>query len=275
MATWNGWDSYDKSLLSRQVIVRKHFNSSTELLAWYDKEVANGAELYNPYERGREGRDAVAKGRRDLIPEIEKMAEEIWENIPTLQRVWRRDLVGAFPSVPDYLAGYPENMYAMKLDTSEHTPLRIWVGLASSGGVTGEQLKKRGAAIAAFAQALSQVRPVYVSPYTCGGSHSNNIDSVVVSWDLQTSPLVLSELAAAIMSEEVMRPFAFNCEVIANPRTTVAWMKGYENEYHMRRALDANDEDLWLTSIHLNDPLLTDPIGWVKAHLAKYAQEEE
>lgn len=272
---WVGWGKIDKKILDNQTVINAHFTRSTDLLEWYDRErprVKLGGYWWGK-EKVKKGRKIMEEGTPHLVKHIEEVRKVIWENVPTMQRTWRREVVGAFPSVPAYLAGVPEDMFNIHYDENEHTPLRIWVGVASSAGVSREQLIKRGAAIAAFAQALSQVRPVYITPYTCGGDRGNN--SVTVSWDLQSSPMVMSEVAAAIMEENVMRQFAMDCEYVANPKTNGAWMYGYDDEAYMRKMLGCAEEDLWLNSIHYYDPLLRDPVGWVKSQLKKYSAEED
>jgi hypothetical protein len=157
---------------------------------------------------------------------------------------------------------------------SDRTPLRIWVGLTSSAGVTREELTKRGVTLAAFALAVSEKRPVYITPYVVNSSYRGRGADTFLSWDIQTSPIVLSELMGCLSSPEVTRYAGLAATYRINPGCNGQWPSIYNDERKMREVLGANPDDLYLPSIHLYDPLLADPIGWLHTNVAKYTDPD-
>lgn len=256
---------------------RLHFNSTRDYLAWYaERDPARYPLSRHHAQDGALGARQMRDGTDEYNAEIEKIANVIWENIPTLQRTWRLDVAGVFPSVPAYLAGEPEDMYRQVEDYNEHTPIRIWIGLTSSYGVGHQELIKRGAALAAFAQALSEVRPVSLTPYVLLGGHLlyGARCGALISWDLTTSPTIMSDVAPNLISPYVIRYMGLDACYTLEPGCDGSWLRGYDNEENMRDMLGAQKEDIYLGSIHLYDPLLVDPVKWIKEHLAQYTADE-
>lgn len=271
----------------------KHFTSSQAFAAWIqERQAANASTTGSRYGYGY-GRD-ISTGLRQLeqgdetnVERARALLTEFQENIEVLHYQWERDVAGAFPDVPSYIMGVPESMWTQQPILSDRSPLRIWVGLTSSGGIGEETLVKRGITLAAFAMAISAKRPVLISPYvnlgndyrrdyyarTRSGSYSY-AQNALLSWDISTSPLVLSELMACLSSPNITRRLGLVVCYMLNPGVTGNWHSDYDNESAMREHLGAKPEDLYLPSIHLYDPILSDPIAWLKTNVAKYSQEE-
>ena len=52
------------------------------------------------------------------------------------------------------------------------------------------------------------------------------------------------------------------------------WTKDYDNPERCREILGCGPDDVWLGSIHIYDPLLRNPIEWIREAVSKYAGEE-
>lgn len=267
---------------------RKHFNTGIELAEYYADEAKKhpkeGDAWYSWEDDrtlGMRGRDSLIKGTERFNKDIQKFVDEIWESVPVLQRMWELQPVGFFPNVPVYLTGDPNNMWRLSEETSERTPVRIWVGTTSSVAFNHEDITRRGAAVAAFALVLSQVRPVHITPYTSYGiayeySTDPTLDrgDVILSWDLQTSPLILSEVAASLCDPMIARYLTRDLAHVVQREYRGRWVRGFDNEEVMRVKLGAQKEDIWLRNIYATDPLVRDPAAWVRKELRRYTKED-
>lgn len=257
----------------------KHFTSSSAFADWMRRTPPAYHEGH-----GFTAAADVAKGIHTLthgdltnLDQAQALIDQFNENIEVPTYTRQLSMAGGFPDVPSYLSGQPEHMWSLIPDTSDRTPLHIYVGLTSSAGVPHDALIKRGCTLAAFALALSNKRPVFITPYVNLGGYgfSHTPDNALISWDITTSPLVLSELMGCLSDPHVTRHAGIAACYRLNPRTNGDWHSDYDNSQRMRQHLGAAPDDLYLPSIHLFDPLLANPIGWIKDNLAKYAPQED
>ena len=279
----------------------RHFSNVVEYADWSESvKLTTGIEyrLLNEWARKEPGCKGVANGIRLMREGDLKMGEQasallaqFMEEIPVPHRQREQYHYGSSVNMARYLAGLPRDMWRLQSVSSDLSPVRIWVGSTSSAGIGANELVKRGAALSAFAIALSQRRPVMISPYVVlggdGGRGKYNANKgvyevdpdkavgAVISYDLSTSPIVLAEVAACLSHADIIRFVGINNCYAIEPRCTGAWVAGYDDETVMRQYLRAKPDDIWLGSIHLNDPLLKDPIKWVKGALKKYVGDTD
>lgn len=256
----------------------KHFTSPRALATWMRAERLTTAwrplfgSSYAAQPAALDGIRILESGSDANVQAAKDLLTKFQENVEVPSHKWETRMVGAFPNVPAFLAGEPETMWAREEITSDRSPLRIWMGLTSSAGITPAQLTQRGCVLAAFAIALSEKRPVYISPYV------NNSDGytqhALVSWDIHTSPLVLAELLGCVSSSQVTRNAGLLATYLLNPQTSGHWSKYEESETEMRRRLNAAPADMYLPPIHLYDPMLADPIKWLQENIARYGSDD-
>lgn len=257
------------------MINRKHFTSRAAYLDWvgsldWNRHHTTG---FTTEANVRAGMDNLATGRPDLVSEAQKLMDELSLELDTPRRTWKPSIAGAYPSVPAYLSGMPESMFTLTPSWREDSPIRVWLGVTSSASITSEQLLRRGVALAAFAMALSETRTVTLTPYILSSSVGHGRDAYI-SWDLQTSPLVLSEVCASLADVAVIRYLGLWATDHLNNAYSPTWTNDYADETKMRSILGCAEDDVWLSSIHANDPLLTDPVGWIRSAVVKYAGED-
>lgn len=262
----------------------KHFASSTAFAAWIESHTQAQREAsYYPYRSSYErefipdmqqGLSILKGGDTTHVETARSMVSQFTQEIEVPHTTWQHDVAGFFPDVPAFLAGEPENMWVQQAETSDSTPVRIWVGVSSSWGVDYAQLAKRGAAIAAFAIALSERRPVYITPFVIDGDSPHNY-RCAISWDLQTSPMILSEVVGHLAHPSVIRHLGLHTTGLLDSKSNGHFYPGHENIDDLRRWLGAKDSDIVLKTIFLLDDLLTNPVKWIQDNLSRYLDGTE
>lgn len=263
-------------------IVAKHFPSPVAFGKWAQTNMftptaiakaSNGIYGSND-EAVRQGINFLLNGDSSLVAQAQEMSKKFTENIPSLRKTWASDVAGFFPNVPAYLAGEPESMWRMDTEETDTTPIRIWVGVNSHHAVTRDALLKRGVALAAFAMALSERRTVLITPYTgfyLASGPGGHEQASFISWDLQASPFVFSQLCS-LMNPEIIR----NLSIRARLFQATSQNRKYEvSERIARRILGCDEQDIWLGPADIYDVLSYRPEDWIKKQLVKYAGIEE
>lgn len=271
-------------------VKHRHFRSVNELTNWLE----NGLTLQRmqdwirrdkwPDGTNRPSADSVALGINMLktgdtehAQEAQDLLDKFTEALEVPTQSWSHDIHGFFPDVAAYVSGDPEHMWTRVEDTSDRTPLRVWVGLHSSWQISQKDVVNRGIALAAFAMALINKRPVYLTPYwnihSMSWGKEDTTNHGIVSFDLKTSPLVLSQLLAAMTRLEVTRYVGCSVSGLDRPECPHSGPFEFLERKHLDKYM--KDEDLFIPAIEYGDPLLRDPINWVKTQLQKYGAEED
>lgn len=261
---------------------RFHFNTIGALTEWIKEIEAptrgrsmKTAKGYGPMIEA--GKYVLQNGDTKDVAAAQALIDKFNEEIPSLRRVWQSSVAGFFPNVPAFLAGEPESMWHMANEESDRAPLRVWVGLTSSSSVSTLQLVKRGAALAAFAIALSERRPVIITPYwEVGDDTKRGTKGNLISWDLQGSPIVLSEVMACLVNPNLTRYLGLHVNALVDSSLPDSgpWFPNAFNEPWMRECLGCDDNDVWLPGIWGDDAMIDNPVAWIKEKVAKYLGEE-
>jgi hypothetical protein len=205
---------------------------------------------------------------------LEKINAEI--EIPRPQ--WQPSVYGAFPNVPEALAGEIECMRHLQLPQEESTPIRIYYDPTSSAAIDAKDLQSRGCAALALVMALSAIRPVELWCFSDLDAHGTDHANVMVK--IQSAPLMVSEA----------------CYMMCNPGFARCLMYGYAEKtmgFHgmwgfgdhcedatararlMAASLNASPQDLVIPGISVRDEMVKDPVGWVNRQLARLAHVRE
>jgi hypothetical protein len=216
-------------------------------------------------------------GDESLVGKAETMVDSLEANFETPSRRWSPNVAGAYPNVPDVLAGLPENMRYLEESCSSSSPVRVFVCTTSSAGVDAETLRNRGVAILAFVMLLTRTRPVELWTFTAlDGKDEEGASNVMVR--IKTDPLCLSEACYALTSVGVDRLLTHSWSKRHNGYTG-GWARGFaynggaEGAASVRHLVTDNPIDLVLGPTWHGDQIVTDPIGWVKDQLAAYQPE--
>lgn len=238
---------------------------------------ANSANPWHGGESFTEAAIYAEKGNDAYVPEAEKMLDKISADlidIPMPQ--WKADLCGAYPIVPDFLAGNPEPMRRRVNDISDRSPVRIYVCTTSSGGINATVLKRRGAAIMALVLALAPVRPVELYVFSILGSHSDG--EAVTYVRLPSAPLHIGITANALCGQGWARGLCYGYSTLhqaANGRWPSRYRYGKDNTGYLRdlaaRMGNTVDAALVIPPAELRDPIVKEPVRWINDRLAEYA----
>lgn len=192
------------------------------------------------------------------------------------------DVFGAYPMVPDYLAGMPQNMRHRVAVENDRAPIRVYIDVGVSGGASRKHMIRRGAACAALVMALNETRPVEAYAIATNlFQGAPKTTATVVRMD--TNPVNLGQLVAVLASPQYARAveYAAGSHVIGNTRgcSVIGWgwrIVPTDRTYtlKMRSVLDLNPEDIIIPGGYLSegDLILADPVAWVEKYLA--AQRE-
>jgi hypothetical protein len=188
---------------------------------------------------------------------------------------WETDVCGAYPCVPNYLAGVPETMYRKQVVQSDRAPITIWVCVTSSGGCDADALEKRGIAIQALAMALSVTRQVQIRIFSgLDGGRGDHIMSV----DLP-SPAVLSQAAFMLASQSFSRGLTYEFLEKATGAGG-GWPRSVSHGAYEQRVADWKsllpiaDVDLVFPHVFFMDPDYRDPIAYCKGIFDKVTSGE-
>jgi len=241
-------------------------------------EFANDAKPYASAASGwtgataSEAYDACTIGDLECVPAAERMIDKISANVETTRSVWEPAVAGAYPIIPDYLAGHPLNMRRRTHVANENAPLKIYLDLTSSAGVGSRDLVNRGIAFLALAMLLTRSRPVEMHVFTALGSRAGSTrGSGIVSFPLPTAPLDLA-IAGGVFTKGIARTLGY--EYLAKVLGTgPAWLMGISptNPVSLRKyvdlaraALHAGPEDIIIGPVYATDESISNPIKFVQ-----------
>lgn len=277
-----GWTHRDDEH-ARAGVVHKHFASPYKLAEYLDanietKRAKNDPDYYEPIGINK-GIEKLRDGAIDLVPKAKAMMDKLQVSLPSTQRTWHTTPVGAFPNVGAYLAGEPENMFSLNTEKSDNAPIRIWVNVLPSGGVSGDALMTRGAVLVALVNLLKERRS-QVSITAYADQPARNDAGVVVCWDLPTSPINLAQLCTSLGYPEVVQRLAFYACNVVNPKCTGGWLRGHcpgysYDEAKVRQDLNAAPDDVIIPAAYLNDTLHNKPLDFLHRELTRILGESE
>ncbi len=213
---------------------------------------------------------------------VEKLIDEVEDKLPVTDGVmpWATDLVGYIPHVPNVLIGVPDSMLRPNLEAdSVRAPVRLFVDIGASGGFSSDQMRKRGAAIAALAVKIGQSRPVELFALSTLKDSSGPITSIVTV-NLGVAPLNVPLVTAALTNPLTFRRLMFaQLHAVGSNKGSVrwAWSSGpHKDDYQekIRKVLNLTDNDILIKAGHLTDDLVLKPVKWVEAQLREIAPEQ-
>lgn len=199
-----------------------------------------------------------------------------------------RKKVQAMPSVAGervnmgaYLRGEPQNMRRRVRVEHERSPIRVCLELIVSAGVSHDQLARRGAAIAALAVRLAEVRPVEL--WVSWGNMASSHTSVCGRVRLDTTPLSMANAVAVMASPMFCRGILFGemwRQGKATSENSLPWAFGYPSDADrtrkLRAALQLEPQDIFIPGGHLTEAaqFMADPVAWVNSYLDSQREAE-
>jgi hypothetical protein len=227
--------------------------------------------------------EALRRMKNGDLSQVEKAQKLIdsFQNALELERAsWELGVAGAFPCVPEYLAGAPESMWHIEHEADDRTPLKMVVNTTMSGGIGHAQILARGVALLALAMRLAERRPVELFALVAGGSHSRAKDAAQgVLVRIGTAPLDLANACWLLTSTAYTRAFCYKAIRPLGFSGSWPWDMPPDSGNHqskeaaaMRCALGLSERDLYIGGACLGNPDVDNPVEFVKAKLAQYEQ---
>lgn len=216
---------------------------------------------------------------RDQIARVTKLMEAIDSDVHGQTRdEWTPSPYGAYPVVPDYLAGDPFSMRTKIAVESQLAPITVWVELGLSQSISERDAESRAAAIAAFLAKLGEMRPVEAK-IICASTLQGKNKLVQINFDTKT--IDASFITQAMAMPQIIRPLRW--AMITNGHRSVhqigfAFQQGrrlatYTREMLLRAAFGADRKDVIIQAAYSDDEetkfIMGKPIKWVHAMIAK------
>ncbi len=201
--------------------------------------------------------------------------ESVEDGVPTRQ--WTASPYGAYPVVPEYLSGYPDCMRVIA-PTGDVAPVSIYVSTSFSGGISITDMLKHGTTVLALILKLQQVRPVEL--FLVAETHGSVDGDYFQVIPVDSKPLSLAHACYALTSAAFIRRLTY-CVAEVNggfngrswPQSHVAVGQSGHEKYleFMRNQIGISTDDMQISTLHMSDPILKDPIAWVNQQIARYS----
>jgi hypothetical protein len=249
------------------------FDSSTEMAAHYK---ANGYRNYSSWgnvettlQAALLGDDTAAAKSDAFLSRFESL------NLVSSGFAVTDEVVGAVPNVPAFLSGAPVNMRLRRRIVREMAPLAIIVDLTTSGGISKDDMSKRGSVILAAARVLSATRPVELWCFVGLGAPDRG--AYYTGHRLETSPMDLARAAPCFADAHWARNIGYGtCRANGSngswPYNGSA-LDAKETETILRLALPHLADALVIPPMHMTDPLVANPEKWLADTIALYSPQ--
>jgi hypothetical protein len=248
---------------------KAHYYARHEGAAWYSGETNDDTARL------------IRTGDTRTVERARGLLDKIFAELPATERAnWTPSPCGAYPIVPEYLAGHPTPMRTRRADANASNPVRIWACLTCSAGVTQDTLRKRGAALMALLLKLAEIRPVELWAVIFMDSPIDG--EGVVAIRLPSDPLSEAHCAYALTSSGFVRGFGYDY-IRAHWRSTGSWPRGFKyggsnNAYldALKIRLGGEPHDLMIEPAKMsNEKISTDPVGWVNDQIRAILDAQE
>lgn len=268
------------TIVSEKPALLRMFNSPEEAVKW---GIGNSSRY--SYKRGMDWNRGIA-----TLPEfstllqhgdktLENRVKGVWEryNIAPTRGIVKariRDVAGGSPSVPAYLAGDPRCM-KRRAPIIASAPVRVFASIGCSIGIEADDVEKHGVLIAALVYRLALSRPVELYATTeYDVSPNSTPKNILTAIKLATRPLNLSRITTMLAHPASQRTLMFSITDTDNNHS-IDWAFGKHpfddsNVEFYKEAWGCRKDDLFIPGVHLHDPLLRDPKGWLERTLALF-----
>jgi hypothetical protein len=239
-------------------------NYSRESSSWY-----GGIDYATAVALAESGDESFVSRAQDLMDQLDAVSE----GAPV--RTWTPSPFGAYPVVPEYLAGHPECMRNLSA-SGEQSPVALYVATTCSAALSAEQMLARGTAILALVLKLQQIRPVEL--YLLAETHGRTDGDYLQIIPVDSKPISLAHACFGICHVGFARHLTYAL-AYAHDGFNGQWPNSRgdgetpKSAYvaKLREIMGMGPDDLYIKSIHALDPMPSNPVAWVNEQLARYA----
>ncbi len=195
------------------MVILRQYDSIPEYIAYLD--TCDGREaltIKRSVERDshsggltyEEAKVKAIQGDDTNVAQAQALIERIEHETPeTPVSAWVPNVFGAFPCVPEYLAGNPFCMRSRVSVADESNPIALYVPISAMAVVSAETIVQRGLACLALTLRLQSYRPVELYLY-----HGWE-DDILQVIKVETRPLALDTACFAMTSAAFLRKLCF------------------------------------------------------------------
>lgn len=225
---------------------------------------------------------AARCGDTRLVPAAEALIAQLECSVEAPRSTWAPSRAGAYPMVPEAIAGLPDAMRRRVPASDDRSPLRVVIDLTSSAAISHQMLERRGTAYLALAMFLANERPVTLEAVVGLGGSAGACFIVV---PIAAQPLDLAVACSTLTSAGFSRGLGYALCRKYDIRVTGAWPWNMDPFGHSkvtfiareRAVLGLGPDDILAPPAHVNDPAIVDPVGFVRRaieeHVARRADE--
>lgn len=275
------------------------FDSAEDFAAYMRAANANcrrHGSAYNDDWSGRPFNDALDtlefKGDAANVPAAQAILNQVQsdESIFTSGLPMPVDCIAGYePHVPHAIIGLPKSMIRREMSETQSitTPLRIYVDVAVSAGVSEQEMRNRGVAILALAMALQITRPIELHLFSLqidGRRQDYHSQYTLCTIKMTNTPIDLSRASYCLSSKSFFRnlclSFIYASLGVSHSGSSTWPFKGNNPNSEVykskaRELMGMEAQDLLITGGYLNDTLmLNNPVAWVKREVALHSQIE-
>lgn len=211
-----------------------------------------------------------------LLDRIRKTMQQIDESMEgrTLPQ-WNASLFGAYPIVPDYLAGDLFSMRHKAAIESDIAPITVWVESGLSQSFSEDQAARRATAIAALIAKLGESRPVEAK-MICA-SRMDGVGHRFIQTDVDTHTLDETLIAQVFAMPEIVRPLRWALIWEDSNSSSIGWAFNSVNTpsrlRSIREKFGMRPQDVFIPAAinrdHDTATMLDNPVQWVHEQIAK------
>lgn len=221
----------------------------------------------------------VVTGEQAYVARADAVMREV-EGLVPMSRGYRNrdDVVGSLANVPAYLAGIPQAMRRRERVAKDNAPLTIFMDLATSAGISADNVLKRGIVLLALTRLLVEHRPVELWVGTMlDDSGWRRGASGTCAWRIDTTPLDLARAAFHIADVAMSRLFGYAmCETMTNCHLGGSISaEGIERQKRQLREIMGWHEVLYIPAMHLRHPMVSAPGAWLKEMMQQYVARSD
>lgn len=222
---------------------------------WY-----GGLSFNKALRLARTGDESTVERATALLDKL----EAVEDGLPTRQ--WSASPYGAYPCVPDYLAGMPDCMRTLA-PTGDVAPVSIYVSTSVFAGFGADQVLRRGVATLALALKLQQVRPVDI--FIVGELDGNENGSSFLVIPLDSRPLCLAQAAYALTNVGFARRLQYGYAM-----AHLGYKYGGYSRVPYSVAYPIGKDDLYVPTLKDGDTTMNDEadaVRWINQQIKRYS----
>ncbi len=211
-------------------------------------------------------------GDNSYVEEAEKLLDKLDASIEMPQATWQASIYGAYPIVPEFLAGSITPMRHRVEATNDTTPIAIYVSTTCSAVIGSSDMLKRGTAILALVLKLQQVRPVEL--YLLAETHGRTDGEYLQVIRIESKPVDISVAAFVLCHVGFARHLTYGVAK-ALDGFNGSWPNNYQSggkgwEMHVREVLEMSPNDLYIGAARAWDDMIKHPVEWVNAQVKQF-----